>query len=612
MSEVSRITEGKTALVSNPSAWGNRSTIRTSRVMPGSSGQDAVNGTDGTIFTALGDWNSVTTYDALDMVCYTRATGGNGSTYVSVKGANTNNSPSAGGVWWVRVSESGEQGGNGSGGDNIPPIDGIGIFRNGWITAKSYNETDAVYFNGSLFICIAAHTSGNGNRPESGTGKWRYVAKGGSDGSKGPRGEDGKDGTDGEDGKDGYNGVRGPMGGRGATGTDGTNGQDGAVGGDATNLAQMSDTEGIGSAVEGNVLTKKANGKWGPITPTPSGGPNFNQEILTGFPGQTMDGWNKGTANFNPQLDPENVFGISPNAVLTKTENGWFTLDPDNYLDRSLISTSNTDTSSPKPWQGGFVYYQVLGYSYEEQGLFLKKPGESALRVGYANYNDSIYEAHGPVLVQATQNDTTGVSIRYTYASDMGAESVVASVIPRTGTYSSGTLYMASGNGYIWIFHQRWGSAWMHVSDPTTWNMAASYAIGRNDYAVDANGAVSNPYPPGRVLYKTSLSGVIDTYNDVLPVGLTGGNYTGIHWTDTTTAHICSKDGRPHIYLVSPNSYQALWTGAVMETGGTATFNYGLGRDGMNLIAAPIIGGGTPSGPEDFTRGHVLVKLNLA
>ena len=467
MSKVSRISGGKISLGSERSATGESKIIKTDQTVyaiPGQGGQD---GTDGTILIPKGDWISYATYDALDMVCHTRASGGDGSAYASVQGSNINHAPSEGTPWWFRVSEIAEHGVAGEDGDSIPGIDGIGVNRNNWKTAKAYNKNDVVFYNGSSFICIEVHTSGIANKPESGAGKWRYATKGGADGSPGPRGRDGKDGQNGTNGQNGADGGRGPTGKKGQDGQDGTNGQNGADGNGALNLAQLTDTEGIGGAVNGEVLTKKANGKWGPMQkPIGPGGPNFNQQVMAGFPGQTMDGWNKGTTNFAPVLDPDNIFGVAPNAIITMiSANSSAALNPGNFSDRALIPGYLFTQ-----WQGGLVYYEPATHR-----VLLKKLGQAPVEVLYLN-NSPLYEpfiAHGPLAVAIMPGSGTNgnpVSIKYVNASSIGTESYVWDVITSDGPYSSGAMGLSAGNGYIWVHHLSWGSAWCHVDTPNVWS----------------------------------------------------------------------------------------------------------------------------------------------
>lgn len=100
------------------------------------------------------------------------------------------------------------------------------VWRGPYNAAANYNVNDAVYFNGSSYMCTAACA---GITPTT-TANWQYLAQAGATGATGPQGVAGPQGATGPAGVQGPQGVQGNVGPAGATGATGPAGVQGPVG----------------------------------------------------------------------------------------------------------------------------------------------------------------------------------------------------------------------------------------------------------------------------------------------------------------------------------------------------------------------------------------------
>jgi len=183
------------------------------------------------------------------------------------------------------------------------------VWRGAYNPATAYVPNDAVYYNGSSYVCILAST---GNLPTNVT-YWNTLAIAGEDGAPGATGATGPEGPAGPTGATGPAGPTGATGPQGPAGPTGATGPQGPAGASSNIKAWTDSTDGAVSIGTGNtvskVITIDANdiqpGDWVEIlglwrksgtaagytarvyinsTPNLSGSPI---QIMTGSPGST-------------------------------------------------------------------------------------------------------------------------------------------------------------------------------------------------------------------------------------------------------------------------------------------------------------------------------------
>lgn len=139
--------------------------------------------------------------------------------------------------------------------DEIEAYIGTGggiVWRGAYNPATAYVPNDAVFYDGSSYVCILAST---GNLPTNAT-YWNLLAEGGEDGAAGatgatgPAGPAGPAGPTGPAGADGATGATGPAGPAGPTGPQGPAGE-------SSNIKVWTDsTDGSVSISTGNTVSK--------------------------------------------------------------------------------------------------------------------------------------------------------------------------------------------------------------------------------------------------------------------------------------------------------------------------------------------------------------------
>ena len=119
--------------------------------------------------------------------------------------------------------------------DSIPNIedDGFNIIiypKGNWASGVSYIYGDSIYYDGSTYYCLVAHTSDNSkippSFPEEQNTWWKVLAKKGNSGNKGDKGDTGETGSVGPQGLKGDTGATGAQGKQGEQGPAGTDGLD--------------------------------------------------------------------------------------------------------------------------------------------------------------------------------------------------------------------------------------------------------------------------------------------------------------------------------------------------------------------------------------------------
>ena len=131
------------------------------------------------------------------------------------------------------IGPTGPQGQTGPTGASGPqgPIGPEGLNWQGeWASSTSYVIDDAVYSDGSSYVCINAHTSESTTRPGTGVDWETYWTTLSRMGESGPTGPQGAQGATGPQGPTGPQGLMGPSGQTGPTGSQGPQGIQGNPG----------------------------------------------------------------------------------------------------------------------------------------------------------------------------------------------------------------------------------------------------------------------------------------------------------------------------------------------------------------------------------------------
>ena len=155
-------------------------------------------GAQGPPVSFQGTWLIGVTYAAGDAVFF------NGSSYISLSGGNTGNTPTSGAPWALLAQQgsmgttgatgpAGTNGAPGATGPQGPPV----RFQGTWLIGVTYAAGDAVFFNGSSYISLSGGNTGN--TPTSGA-PWALLAQQGSTGATGPAGTNGAAGATGPQG----------------------------------------------------------------------------------------------------------------------------------------------------------------------------------------------------------------------------------------------------------------------------------------------------------------------------------------------------------------------------------------------------------------------------
>lgn len=114
------------------------------------------------------------------------------------------------------------------------PVGAKGLYWEGqWVISTLYYVDDAVYNDGSSYVCIVEHTSSADNEPGSGASwetYWGVLSQQGAVGPTGPTGPSGPTGPTGPEGEAGPTGPTGPQGETGPTGPQGSVGATGPTG----------------------------------------------------------------------------------------------------------------------------------------------------------------------------------------------------------------------------------------------------------------------------------------------------------------------------------------------------------------------------------------------
>jgi hypothetical protein len=142
-----------------------------------------------------GEYNASTQYEVSDTVSY------NGSTYTCILYPPVGTAPTNTTYWRLvaqkgNTGDQGPQGPQGLKGDKGDKGDKGLNWRGTWSNSTAYSVDDAVYYNGSSYVCIQANT---GQTPTN-TSYWELIAQKGDTGSQGPQGPQGVQGPQGPQG----------------------------------------------------------------------------------------------------------------------------------------------------------------------------------------------------------------------------------------------------------------------------------------------------------------------------------------------------------------------------------------------------------------------------
>ena len=215
----------------------------------GQAGNPGVAGATGATGTGLnwrGNWSNGAIYSVNDVVAF------GGSAYVSLIGANTNNTPAGSPAAWSLMAAQGSTGVTGAQGSTgaqgivgatgaVGPqgntgnagVNGINgatgavgatgtslNWRGVWSNSTTYAANDAVSFGGSAYVSLTGGNTNNG--PDTSPSAWSLMAAQGSTGATGAQGVVGPTGAQGSIGAQGNTGNAGANGINGATGAAGT------------------------------------------------------------------------------------------------------------------------------------------------------------------------------------------------------------------------------------------------------------------------------------------------------------------------------------------------------------------------------------------------------
>jgi len=142
-----------------------------------------------------GEYNASTQYEVSDTVSY------NGSTYTCILYPPVGTAPTNTTYWRLvaqkgNTGDQGPQGPQGVKGDKGDKGDKGLNWRGTWSNSTAYSVDDAVYYNGSSYVCIQANT---GQTPTN-TSYWELIAQKGDTGAQGPQGPQGVQGPQGPQG----------------------------------------------------------------------------------------------------------------------------------------------------------------------------------------------------------------------------------------------------------------------------------------------------------------------------------------------------------------------------------------------------------------------------
>jgi len=132
-------------------------------------------------------------------------------------------------------------------------------WQGAWNISATYNQNNAVGYNGSSYISLIANNTSN--EPDTSPTAWSLVASAGSAGPQGPAGAAGATGPQGVTGATGAAGATGPTGPQGAAGPQGPQGVAGPAGGTGpagpagvTNIYTVSQAAGVNIDINGEAV----------------------------------------------------------------------------------------------------------------------------------------------------------------------------------------------------------------------------------------------------------------------------------------------------------------------------------------------------------------------
>ena len=246
------------------------------------------------------------------------------STYISIAGGNTGNTPGATPAFWTLLATQGATGASGTAGTNgrdgsagvqgpagTSGPQGVAgaagsngasglVFQGPYSSSANYALNDAVTYGGGSWISVAS--SNHGNVPDISPASWASLAKAGATGTSGPVGSSGAAGAAGSQG------PSGAQGGTGATGATGINfrgpwmagtgytANDAVTLGGSTYLAQMSNASVRPDANPSVWALLAASGSAGPTGAAGSAATVQVGTVMTGAPGSAASVVNSGTA----------------------------------------------------------------------------------------------------------------------------------------------------------------------------------------------------------------------------------------------------------------------------------------------------------------------------
>ncbi len=220
----------------------------------------------------------------------------------------------------------GLQGAQGVAGDRGPA--GL-VWRGTWSATDSYVVSDAVAWNGSAYVALAASTA-----IEPPSAEWQLLASVGAEGPTGPtgpqgiQGDQGPIGLTGAEGPTGPTGPQGPIGLEGPVGPIGPTGPAGPAGANGVSVTSVAVSAGDANCAFGGARFTSASGDTYACNGTPAPGATYRYAVFDTYDNSWSWLMNNDTSMFG---------GVPPSSWTDGTATAW-NLSPDKELLRTLFT----------------------------------------------------------------------------------------------------------------------------------------------------------------------------------------------------------------------------------------------------------------------------------
>lgn len=399
---------------------------------------------------------------------------------------------------------------------------------------------------------------------------------------------------------------------RGATGTEGEK---------IEFLKDLKDTQGLGAASNGQIIVREG-GLWKPglgsqtvILPPPNG-PNYNKEVINGYPAQVQGG-NLGSGTgpsfelIPPIIDSLGRMGMGSGAPIVRTSQGIATV-----FDETNMSNG---TPIPADYIGkNDSYIAVIS------GSVVYLYGESARNFVVSGSLTSLVGVRDELYIGSLSNSSSSGSFSlWKYSSD----GLVRELLTQSYSGSSSRptrLPVQVGGETVWVGRYflnetelasvptRSGFHLMNTfeSIPPYATTGSKAVVEWPDTTVNSSGHRARMH--GRDLHILRNDSRLRVHKNVIREGLTspnsgaltyfkGGTYIGLFKTE---------NDRVVIMAITPNGSQQLWsTGVAVDP--SALVNPFVGVSGDYILAQPVFSNHTGVASDDYSKGNVIVKMKL-